>query len=262
MNSSEDEALLRRVGGMVRLRREALGLSRRDLADRCGLSVRFLAQVEAGAGNPAITRLARIAKALEVRMERLLSAPAEAGGDDQVPIIALVGLRGAGKSTLGRLLATDLGYRFVEQDGEVEARAGMPLPEIFALEGVGGYQRWASQVATELLARPEGPTVLATAGGVVSTARIWERVKRRCLTVWLSATPEEHFDRVVAQGDRRPMANRPDARESLRRLLQQREPLYAECDLRVDTSQREVNACARALLDQVRERLTRATGTT
>jgi XRE family aerobic/anaerobic benzoate catabolism transcriptional regulator len=231
--------LLGRLGARVRALREERGASRLDLARASGLSARYLAALEAGVGNISIARLADLARALATTASALLAeaevegAPGEARRSPQV--ISLLGLRGAGKSTVGMALARRLAVPFFELDERIEAAAGMPLGQVFELHG----ERWFRRLERETLARflvETRRSVLATGGGLVTESETFDLLRQHTLTVWLKARPRDHWDRVVAQGDRRPMANRSRAMEELRALLAARDPLYARADLVVDTS--------------------------
>ena len=226
-------ALLLRIGIRVREARQALGLTARALAERSQLSLRFVTDLEAGRANIAVGRLLGVADALGLALSELVAeeraAPARARG------LALVGLRGAGKSTLGGRLAAALGVEFVELDQRIEEAAGLSLAELFAIHDEAYYRRLELEALQGLLAGGR-PFVVALGGGVVQNPPAWELARRHCTTVWLRARPEDHMDRVLAQGDRRPVAGRPDAMAELRRLLAAREPLYAEAELAVDTS--------------------------
>ena len=149
--------------------------------------------------------------------------------------IALIGLRGAGKSTLGSMLAEEFDARFVELDREIEKDAGMALEEIFSLYGQTGYRRFERRILERVLSW-EGRIILSVGGGVVSERETYERLLASCYTVWVKAQPEEHMSRVVAQGDLRAMAENDEAMEDLRRILGARAPLYRMADLELDTS--------------------------
>lgn len=157
------------------------------------------------------------------------------GQGAQGPVIALLGLRGAGKSTIGRALAQRLRLPFLELDALVEEAAGLSLANLFALHGEAYYRRLVREVLTRFLAETEG-AVLATGGGIVTDREAYRLLLKRCRTVWLQATPHDHFERVLAQGDERPSAASPHAREELKALLKAREPLYSQAELSVDTS--------------------------
>jgi XRE family aerobic/anaerobic benzoate catabolism transcriptional regulator len=224
---------LESVGTAVRTQREKKGLSRRELAGSSGVSERFLAQLETGDGNISLRRFAEVAQALGTTPAALLSVPAA----DAVKPIALLGVRGAGKSTIGAALAKKLDYRFVELDQEIEAAAGLSLGDVFTLHGEAYYRRVEREVLARILAEP-APTVLATGGSIVNDPTTYALLRSRALTVYLHAKPEDHWNRVVAQGDQRPMAENPHAFEELRGLLAARAKLYARADHTVETSGR------------------------
>lgn len=225
------------LGAEVRRVRQLRGLTLKGLADAASLSERFVSDLERGVGNIAIARLCQVAAALEVPVASLV-APLDRHSEHvkaRHRAIALVGLRGAGKSTIGPLAAERLGHRFVELDREVEAKAALPLGQIFEIHGEGYYRRLERECLLAALSGRARGVVLATGGGVVSDAESWELLRERTRTVWLKARPEEHYARVIAQGDSRPMKNRPAAMNELRALLASREPRYAESELIVDT---------------------------
>ncbi|NVB79789.1 MAG: helix-turn-helix domain-containing protein [Kofleriaceae bacterium] len=225
--------LLASVGTAVRAQREKRGWSRRELAEASGVSERFLAQLETGDGNISLRRFADVAHALGTTMSALLE-PAEAPAAKKP--IALLGVRGAGKSSVGAALAKKLGMRFVEVDQEIEQVAGLALADIFTLHGEAYYRRVEREVLTRLLADPH-PMVLATGGSIVNDPTNFALLKARAHTVWLRATAEDHWNRVVAQGDQRPMAENPHAFEELKALLAARQKLYARADRTIDTSE-------------------------
>lgn len=212
--------------------RQQRQLTLRALADRSGLSTRFLMDVEAGRGNISVRRLAELAAALDVPPAMLLVAEQPSA---RKRIVALLGLRGAGKTTIGRRLAKRLRCRFVELDREVERRAGLALGEIFSLHGEDYYRRLERETLNELLAHDE-PAVVAVGGGLVTAPDTYALLCRSATTVWLKARPEDYWRRVLKQGDRRPIDQHPYAREALRELVLQRDPLYARADLVVDTT--------------------------
>jgi len=228
------DRLLTRMGRRVRELRQDRGWTLKDLAAHCGLSTRFLIQVESGQGNISVQKLAAIARALGTTAAELLDG-AEGRGAASVPIVALLGLRGAGKTTIGRKLARRLHLPFVELDQRVEEAAGLTLGEIFALHGEDYYRRLEREVLERILAEAR-PVVLATGGGIVNSPETYALLRRRTLTVWLRAAPEDHWNRVVQQGDRRPMADHPQAMAELRRLLAARQSLYAEAAHTIDTT--------------------------
>jgi XRE family transcriptional regulator, aerobic/anaerobic benzoate catabolism transcriptional regulator len=213
------------------------------LASASGVSERFLAQLETGDGNISLRRFAEVAHALGTTPATLL-APAEAPASSKP--IALLGVRGAGKSAVGAALARKLGMRFVEVDQEIEEAAGLPLGDVFTLHGEAYYRRVEREVLTHLLAEPS-PMVLATGGSIVNDPTNFALLKSRAHTVWLRATPEDHWNRVVAQGDQRPMAENPHAFEELRALMAARNKLYARADRTVDTSERTIKQVVAAI---------------
>ncbi len=230
--------LLRSLATRVRRLRRARGWTRTELAARAGLSVRFLARVESGEGNISVVRLEALAAALGALPDELLR-PAAA----ERAVVVLVGLRGAGKSTVGPLLARTLDAPFVELDDRIREASGLPIDQLFELHGEPYYRRLERDALRDVLARGEA-AVVAPAGGVVNDATTWELLLERTTVVWLRASPEEHWNRVLGQGDRRPMAGNPDAMAELRALLAARERLYGQADLIVETTGRTPAAVA------------------
>jgi XRE family aerobic/anaerobic benzoate catabolism transcriptional regulator len=235
---------LQSVGTAVRTQRERKGLTRRELAGASGVSERFLAQLETGDGNISLRRFAEVAHALGTTPAALL-APAEQTSERP---IALLGVRGAGKSVVGAALARKLGIRFVEVDQEIEAATGLPLGDVFTLHGEAYYRRVEREVLTRLLAEPAA-MVLATGGSIVNDPTNFALLKSRAHTIWLRAKPEDHWNRVVAQGDQRPMAENPHAFEELRALLAARQKLYARADRTIDTSDRTIKQVVAEIAD-------------
>ncbi|MCK6550222.1 helix-turn-helix domain-containing protein [Myxococcota bacterium] len=232
------------LGDNVRRLRKLRGMTLREMADRSGLSQRFVSDLEHGKGNISIGNLLEVARVLETPLSELVRPLDEAadarsgrGDEERHPRIALVGLRGAGKSTIGKRTADKLGVPFLELDQEIEKSAGMPLQQIFEIYGDTYFRRLERDVLAQILKRTEEDgVVIATGGGIVMDAESWQLLKRSTRTIWLKAKPEDHYRRVMAQGDTRPMKNRPAAMSELRALLTSRAPLYAEADTTVDTS--------------------------
>ncbi len=229
--------ILAALGRRARAHRLARGWTLREVAERSGLSPRFLVQLESGRGNISVRRLADVAGALETTPAALLTREESPGR----PVIALLGLRGAGKTTIGRRLAKRRRVPFVELDKRIEQAADLSLGELFTLHGEDYYRRLERTVLQEVLNEGK-PMVLATGGGLVASPETFAMLRRAALTVWLRASPEDHWNRVVRQGDRRPMADHPQAMADLRGLLAVREPLYAMADHTIDTSTAKVEA--------------------
>lgn len=262
-----DAEFLSFLGKRVREIRNRRGMARKLLARQADVSERYLAQLEAGEGNISIVLLRRVALVLGVSLEELLRSEEEPSIEhrlarqllERLPEhrleeavfrllrdlgsqesarknrIALIGLRGAGKSTLGGLLAAELHVPFVELDQEIEREAGTSLSEVFMLYGQGGYRRLERRCLERVLETYDH-VVLSVGGGVVSELETYNLLLSHCFTVWLKAAPEEHMSRVAAQGDLRPMQDNEEAMEDLRRILAARSPLYAKADAQVDTS--------------------------
>jgi XRE family aerobic/anaerobic benzoate catabolism transcriptional regulator len=235
-------SFLATVGARVRAVRDSRGMSRRELSERSGVSERFLAQLESGQGNISLARFAEVAAALSVAPAELLAGTEQAGG--RAPV-ALLGVRGAGKSSVGAALAVRLGAPFVELDQEIEQGAGLSLAEIFELHGEAHYRRLERDALHRAL--DGSSVVLATGGSIVSDAGSYALLRERARTVWLRASAEDHWERVVRQGDRRPMAENPHAFAQLRELLSAREPLYARAHHIVDTSGRSIDEVVAAV---------------
>jgi XRE family aerobic/anaerobic benzoate catabolism transcriptional regulator len=234
-------ALLETLARRVRRLRHERSWTRDRLAQRSGLSVRYLARVEAGDGNISLLRLQSLADALGTTAHALVIVE-----DDPHRRVALVGLRGAGKSSVGPRLARRLGVRFVEMDALIVDACGLPLDQLFELHGEAYYRRLERDVLQRLISAPE-PLVLAAAGGIVNDPVTWRMLREQTTVVWLRAKPEQHWERVVGQGDQRPMADNPDAMEELRSLWSAREKIYAQAALTIDTSgQTAAEAASRA----------------
>jgi len=228
--------LLRSLGQRARARRLERGWTLREVAERSGVSPRFLVQVEAGRGNISVRRLADVARALDITPAELIALPP----DRREPTIALLGLRGAGKTTIGRRLARRLRVPFVELDRRIEEAANLTLAELFSLHGEAYYRRLERDVLQTVL-NEEKPIVLAAGGGIVTTPETFTLLRRATMTIWLRASPEDHWNRVLRQGDRRLMTDHPRAMSELRALLATREPLYASAAHTIETSGRAVD---------------------
>ncbi|KYF92482.1 transcriptional regulator [Sorangium cellulosum] len=239
--------ILAHLAGRLRQRRQELALTLRELAELAGVSERFLVLVESGRANVSVVRLEDIGRALGTSAAALLGAgelvdgdgprgpSSEAEGGSGGALVALLGLRGAGKTTIGGRAAARLGVPFLELDGLVATRAGMSLAALFEIHGSAYYRRLEREELARLAdARAHG--IVATGGGLVTDPATFERLRRCAVTVWLRAKPEDHWRRVVEQGDARPMANRADAMKELRALFLARRALYEQADFVVDTS--------------------------
>jgi XRE family aerobic/anaerobic benzoate catabolism transcriptional regulator len=221
---------LQDLGERLRARRLEQGLTQAELAQKTGLSPRFLVQLEKGEGNISVARLAEVCEVLGVSLEVLFRGLGP-GAPDKV---ALVGLRGAGKTTIGLALAERRNVPFVELDARVEEEAGMSLGEIFQLRGEAHYRQLEDRVLSEVLAQP-GPAVLATGGSIVTSPDAWKRLRTETRTVWLRASAASHLRRVQEQGDLRPMRGRPNALAEIKDILSEREALYGQADVAFDT---------------------------
>lgn len=245
----ERNLLLSAIGLAVRRLRDARGLTRRELAGKSGVSERFLAELEGGQGNISVGRLHDVARALGSSAAEVLVAAQPDRADRR--LVALIGLRGAGKSTIGKALASRLRVPFVELDALVERDAGLSLSALFSLHGEAYYRRLAREVLTRFVAETDA-AVLATGGSVVVDRESFKLLQKRARTVWLQATPEDHWKRVLAQGDVRPSAASPHAQEELRALLKAREPLYAQAELAVDTSRLGIDGSVADIIRRLR----------
>ena len=280
--SDPEKIFLEQLGQRVRTMRALRGMSRKVLAKVSGISERYIAQLESGKGNVSIVLLRRVSNAMGAHLEDLIPA-ADPAPDWQVirdlmrkaspsqiaqakdvlaghstsahrpsfSGIALIGLRGAGKSTLGKLLAKRVGWNFVELNKEIERENGLSVAEIINLYGQEGFRRLEQAAVQQLLARRE-LMVLATGGGIVSEPLTFDLILSSFYTIWLKAEPEEHMARVRRQGDLRPMADDRSAMAELRNILKSREPLYARAAAVVDTAGLSVDAAAAKLIDNVR----------
>src|SRR5438094_7410244 len=230
----QEDAYLARLGERVRAWRTEHGMSRKRLAVASGVSERYLAQLEAGQGNISVLLLRKVARAMGVAVERLVRE------DDTVEKpIALIGLRGAGKSTLGAKLAASVSLPFVELDREVEKEAGAPLAEVFAMYGQDAFRRFERRALERVLAE-HAQAVIATGGSLVTDPGTYDLLLERCRCIWLKAAPDEHMARVIAQGDMRPFKGRSAALDEIRKLLDDRDRLYSRANAVVDTSGKTV----------------------
>ncbi|HUR29418.1 MAG TPA: shikimate kinase [Planctomycetota bacterium] len=239
--------ILTELGRRLREARSRAGLTVSELARVSGVSRRQITEAESGRANLTVTTLAALAGAAGVRAGELVDFDAAAQRSGRV---ALIGLRGAGKSTVGRALALKLEVPFVELDQRVEALAGSSLGAIFDLHGVAGFRRLERE-ALEAVLSQSGRLVLATGGSIVRAPETFARLRQTCHTVWLQAAAEEHYQRVVAQGDLRPMQDRPKAMAELEALLAEREADYARAERVIETSGRSVDAIVAELAARI-----------
>ena len=278
-------ASLKSLGDRVRQARARRGMTRKQLARDSSVSERYLAQIEGGKGNISVLVLRRLAKALSMSADVLLlegpEPPVELahaveflrrlsfdnlkvarqmllsqfGGIDPAARhrrIALIGLRGAGKSSLGAALAERLEMPFLELDRLIEQESGLTLSLLFEFHGQGGFRKLERQCLEDAIQR-YACFVMATGGSLVSEPGTFERLLSTCFTVWLKASPEEHMQRVIAQGDMRPMSDHRDAMSDLKRILSEREALYAKADIQIDTAGRTVGESLEMLIQALRD---------
>jgi XRE family aerobic/anaerobic benzoate catabolism transcriptional regulator len=276
-------SLIQRVGERVRKARERKGIPRRVLSEISGVSPRYLAQLEAGEGNISIGLLQRVAIALDHRIEWLMGEEDPWSSDvlrvadmfrsanadvrqavlrtlSPEPVetmrahrICLIGLRGAGKSTLGQQAGDALGLPFVELNREIEEQSGMPVDEVMALYGPEGYRKLEAQAVSRVIATHDS-MILAVAGGIVAEPDTYNNLLAHFHTIWVKTSPDEHMARVRAQGDERPMAGNPEAMEQLRSILTSREALYGKALAQLDTSRRTVDASLEQLMTLIADR--------
>jgi XRE family transcriptional regulator, aerobic/anaerobic benzoate catabolism transcriptional regulator len=278
------------LGERVRALRARRGLTRKSLATTAEVSERHLANLEYGTGNASILILLQVANSLQCSLSELLgdmttSSPEwlmireQLANADEATIkrvrlsideilgasgrqtrsqrIALIGLRGAGKSTLGQRLADDLGYPFIEINREIEKLAGCSVNEIQALYGMNAYRRYERR-ALEAVIQSHPQAVIATPGGMVSDVATFNLLLSACTTVWLKAEPEDHMQRVVAQGDMRPMASSKEAMEDLKQILKGRAAFYSKAEITINTSAQSEDQTFELLSTQVSPRLMQA----
>lgn len=280
--------LLDTLARQVRTLRAHRRMTRKSLAQNSGVSERYLAQLENGEGNASVVLLGRIADALQVTVADLLRVREPYSAEEvvisdvlrdmspdshkavlqmlaeQFPVspgarrrVALIGLRGSGKTSQGRKLAERLGIPFVQLGHEIELLAGMSTLEIFSLSGQSGYRRLEEKALMQSL-RKYDRCVLETGGGIVTDKSLLNTLLTTCFVVWLSARPEDHMQRLIAEGDVRPMQDSDDAISSLRRILAEREEHYAKAHVVIDTSGKTVDQCVDELLRLVPEGAERA----
>lgn len=275
------------LGERTRALRSRRGMTRKALAAAADVSERHLANLEYGLGNVSILVLLQVSRALQCTLAELLGDATASSpewllirelldGRDEATLrrarqalgellgtggaadtrraqrVALIGLRGAGKSTLGRRLADNLGFPFIELSAEIEKFAGCSVAEIQALYGQSAYRRYERRALEETI-QLHSEVVIATPGGLVSDAATFNQLLSHTTTVWLRATPEDHMKRVIAQGDMRPMAANPEAMEDLKSILAGRNAFYAKADLTLDTSAQPLDATFSLLRSLVRE---------
>jgi XRE family transcriptional regulator, aerobic/anaerobic benzoate catabolism transcriptional regulator len=281
------EPLLIRLGERIRDLRAVRGMSRKMLARDAGVSERFLADLESGVGNASILLLNRLAEALAMPLAELVTGGNQDRPDLHLVIrqlssltdadlqeshrwlqsrfalnasqtvrlsrIALIGLRGAGKSTLARGLADALGYLFVELDHTIEELSGMDSTQIHSMLGQSAYRRYELDALRSLVQHPSDKLVIAAPGSIVSEPETYSYLLANCFCVWVRASPEEHMSRVIAQGDMRPMSGNREAMKDLIRILENREPLYAKADLTISTSNRTIADTLGELIQSIRD---------
>ncbi|HEY2604514.1 helix-turn-helix transcriptional regulator [Paraburkholderia sp. RL18-103-BIB-C] len=284
----ERDPFLTAMGERVRLLRARRGMTRKTLATETGLSERHLANLESGVGNASVLVLRQLAGALNCSLAEVIGDETTASaewllirellqGRDQAALqrarvalaemfaqaprdpnrknrIALIGLRGAGKSTFGRMLAQERKVPFVELTRVIEQMAGCPPSEIHSLYGASAYRRYEHR-ALEAVIQEHERAVIASPGGLVSEAGTFNALLSHCFTVWLQATPEEHMRRVVAQGDLRPMSGNKEAMDDLKRILAGRGELYGRADMTFDTSEKTLADAYLQLRDRLAARL-------
>lgn len=285
----QDEAFLKNVGDRVRMARAGRGMTRKILAEASGVSERYLADLERGIGNASLLVLKQIADAMGIEVVDLIAhAPSastalrtatsrlEQLSDDDLTAanewlaarlkdriatnptsrIALIGLRGAGKTTLGEKAATALGIPFVELDREIERLAGMELAEIFASQGQAAFRRLEYRALENAIDQNER-AIIATGGSLVTEPKTYDLLRARCFVVCLTASPEQHMSRVISQGDLRPMEDNPRAMDDLVAILESRAPLYALADAAIDTTDNDPAATLARFLDLIGDKPTK-----
>jgi XRE family aerobic/anaerobic benzoate catabolism transcriptional regulator len=241
------ESLLAEIGRRLTAARQAQGLTMTEVAQRSGLSTRYLRMAEAGQANLSLLKLAALARALRQPLRELCDL--ELGGVPEQRL-ALLGVRGCGKTTVGRQLSQLLEVPFFELDSAIEQAADMSLAQLFTIHGDAHYRELQAQCLEHWLTQ-HGAGILATGGGIVNDEQSFDRLRSTCRTVWLRASPEAHWERVLAQGDTRPMRDHPRALQQLRTLLETRGALYAGADLVIDTTDLSPDKVAEAIVEWV-----------
>ena len=243
---SENSALLRDIGTRVRTERLKRGATRKMLAQQCRTSERYLAQIELGEANPSVLVLDAIARVFDLDPADLMpparSRAVLAATANRARRVALIGLRGAGKSTLGAALAARLGAPFIEIDKMIEHERGAPTATLFEVYGQGTFRRYERECLRRIVAGHES-AVIATAGGLVADDDTFAQLLEQTHVIWLQASPADHMRRVVEQGDFRPMAHNRDAMNDLVAILDARAPSYGRAHARLDTSSRDIAQC-------------------
>jgi XRE family aerobic/anaerobic benzoate catabolism transcriptional regulator len=281
--AASEAAFLAEIGGEVRRNRAKRGMTRRQLALASQTSERYLAQIESGVGNPSVSVLRAIAQALDLPCAALLpeagartaalgaildllaqvpegelpalakdieTRVARSGSADRARRIALVGLRGAGKSTLGRMLAQHLGWPFIELDRVVEEDYGASVPDLIEMAGTATFRRH-ERSALDRIVTAHDAAIITTAGGIVSNQETYALLLRRTHTIWIKARPEDHMSRVMAQGDFRPMAQNRAAMADLVAILEARRADYSRAEAEIDTAGDAVEQSFAKLLQTV-----------
>jgi XRE family aerobic/anaerobic benzoate catabolism transcriptional regulator len=245
---NEEKPLLLQLGARIRRLRQQLGLSIAELAARSRVSPRLVSELQAGRANISLAGLIRVANALNTSSGKLLGEAEDDSRESarRPTVISLLGIRGAGKTTIGAGLAKNLGIPFVELDRQIETEAGLALADIFALHGEVYYRDLERRALRRVLDERRS-LVVATGGGIVTNPEAFKLLDDRTITVWLKASADQHWNRVIRQGDPRPMAGRPAAKAELRRLLAEREPLYRGAQVRIDTVRLGIEGSVSAL---------------
>jgi XRE family aerobic/anaerobic benzoate catabolism transcriptional regulator len=249
---ADNTALLGEIGARVRNERAKRGVTRKTLAQQCQTSERYLAQIELGEANPSVLVLDAIARALDLDPVDLMpagrsrAAPGMAA-PNRARRVALIGLRGAGKSTLGAALAKQIDAPFIEIDKMIEREHGAPVSTLFEVYGHGTFRRYERECLERIVASNES-AVIATAGGIVADEGNFTQLLDQTHVVWLQASPAEHMRRVMEQGDFRPMAHNRNAMDDLVAILDARAAEYGRSHARLDTSGKSIEACVRELV--------------